>query len=173
MAHPHAASHWFGQAFHALTRLPSHLMLTFEGWRERASFARELDALDAHGELDRTLLESGLSRSDMPRLLNAHPGAARQLPAMMRRIGIDPTRLPITPETREVEWRCMDCRSWRECRDWLAAGDGEGYRAFCPNAAALEQIRDRQELRRAGRDRPVGGGSGILRELDAMRGQIF
>src|SRR5579859_8206644 len=113
MAHPHVVSRWLDQAAHAVTRLPSRLMLTLEDWREHSSLAGELDALAAHGELDRTLTEAGLSSSDVPRLLKGHPGAARQLPEMMRRVGIDPTRLPITPETREIEWRCTDCRSWR------------------------------------------------------------
>jgi hypothetical protein len=174
MAHPRVFSRWLDQAVQALARLPSNFMLTIEDWRERSSLARELDGLAAHGELGRTLIEAGLSPSDVPRLLKGHPGAGRQLPEMMRRVGIDTAILPTTPEIREIEWRCTDCRSWRQCREWLASDDGDhGYRAFCPNATALERVRDRQELRRAGRDRPAGGRSGILRELDAMRGQIY
>ncbi len=161
------SSHWLEQAFHALTRLPSRLMLTLEDWRERSSLAHEFDALAAHGELDRTLIEAGLSPSDVPRLLKGHPGAARQLPAMMRRVGIDSSQLPSTAALREIEWRCTECRSWRRCRAWLAAGGGgQGYRVFCPNAAELEQIRDRSAVARCGQ-------SGVLHELEAMRGQIL
>ena len=177
MAHPRVFSYSLDHALHALTRLPSRLMLTIEDWRERSSLVHELDALAAHGELDRTLLEAGLTPNDVPRLLRGNPGAARQLPEMISRVGIDPTLLPTTPETREIEWRCTDCRSRRRCRDWLASGDADhGYRAFCPNGVALEKIRDRQELRPAERDYPVmpgGEGSGVLYELDAIRGQIF
>jgi hypothetical protein len=173
MAHSHVFSHSLDQALHALARLPSRLMLTIEDWRERSSLMHELDALAAHGELGRTLLEAGLSPNDVPRLLKGNPGAGRQLPEMMRRVGIDPALLPITSETREIEWRCTDCRSWRRCRDWLASSDDEhGYRAFCPNGAALEEIRDRQELRPAERDHPAMLG-GILCELDAIRGQML
>jgi uncharacterized protein DUF6455 len=173
MAHPSVFGHSLDQALHALARLPSRLMLTIDDWRERSLLANELDALAAHGELDRTLLEAGLSPTDVPRLLTGNPRAARQLPAMMRRVGIDPGLLPITPETREVEWRCTDCRSWRRCRDWLAASDADHeYRAFCPNGSALEQIRDRQEQRVAERDHPAIS-LGALQELDAMRGQIL
>jgi uncharacterized protein DUF6455 len=173
MAHPHVLGHSLDLALHALARLPARLMLTIEDWRERSSLANELEALAAHGELDRTLLEAGLSPGDIPRLLKGNSGAARQLPEMMRRVGIDPTRLPITPETRAIEWRCTDCRTWRRCRDWLASSDADhGYLAFCPNGAALEQIRDRHERRPARRDHPAVSG-GVLHELDAIRGQIL
>jgi hypothetical protein len=173
MAGPRVFGHSLDLALHALTRLPSRLLLTIEDWRKRSSLANELDALAAYGELDRTLLEAGLSPHDVPRLLKGHPGAARQLPEMMRRVGIDPTLLPITPKTREIEWRCTDCRSWRRCRDWLDSSDGDHeYLAFCPNGAALDDIRDRQEQGPAQRDRPAMPG-GVLRELDAARGQIF
>lgn len=174
MTHPHAFGHWLDQAVHAFARLPSRLMLTLEDWREKSSLAHEFDALAAHGELYRTLVEAGLSPNDVPRLLNGHPGAARQLPAMMRRVGIDASHLPITPETREIEWRCTECRSWRRCREWLASSENDHrYRKFCPNAAALEQLRDGQALRRAERDHAAPQCGGILRDLDAIRGQML
>jgi hypothetical protein len=173
MARARVFSHSFDQALRAFARLPSRLMLTIEDWRERSSLASELNALAAYGELDRTLLEAGLSPHDVPRLLKGNPGAARQLPEMMRHVGIDPSILPITPETREVEWRCTDCRSWRRCRDWLASSDADrGYREFCPNGSALEQMRDRQEQRPAERDHRAMSAGG-LDELDATRGRIF
>jgi hypothetical protein len=177
MAHPQDFGRWLDHTVHAFAGLPGRLMLRLEDWRERSSLVQEFNALAAQGELDRTLLEAGLSPSDVSRLLNGHPGAGRQLPAMMRRVGIDPTSLPITAETRDIEWRCTDCRSWRRCRDWLdAGGDERGYRAFCPNATALEALRDRQELRREQRHRPeppASGGGGILHELETIRGQAL
>ena len=66
MAHPHVFSHWIDQAVHAFARLPSSLMLRVEDWREQSSLANEFDALMAHGEFYRTLVEAGLSPSDVP-----------------------------------------------------------------------------------------------------------
>jgi hypothetical protein len=174
MVHPHVFSRWLDQTVHAFAQLPSRLMLRAEDWRERSSLAHEFDALMAHGELYRTLFEAGLSPSDVPRLLNGHPGAGRQLPEMMRRMGIDPGRLSITSETRDIEWRCTECRTWRRCRNWLASGeDGEGYRAFCPNAAALEALRDLHLPHRVDQPPLAGSGSGILGELEAIKGQAL
>jgi hypothetical protein len=174
MVHPHGFSRWLDQTVHAFARLPSRLMLRVEDWREQSSLANEFEALIAHGELYRTLVEAGLSPSDVPRLLNGHPGASRQLPEMMRRVGIDPSLLPITSETRDIEWRCTDCRSWRRCRNWLASGeDGHEYRAFCPNAAALESLRELHRPDRVHQVPPADGGSGILCELEAIKGQAL
>ncbi len=143
---PSRARGWVGKAFAATAGLPGRILLAGEGWRERSRLRRELDNLDQKGELDRTLIDSGITRSDVPRLMRAHPRTLEQLAGMMQRLGIDRAALPHTPAVAEalraMEWRCGACADWRKCRAWLAARDApESYRAFCPNAAALDALR--------------------------------
>lgn len=159
-----------------LYRFPAWIRFAVEGWHERHALARDLAKLRLQGELDRTLADNGISGSEVMRLMRAHPGAARQFAEMTERVGVDRRRLPATPAVgatlRDMEWRCGECRSWRRCRDWLGSGlRNDGYRAFCPNADALEELRDRQQ-----RSAPVQGTEpntrpGLLAELQAVAGQ--
>jgi hypothetical protein len=164
MKQPLDRSGWMQRVAVALSRAGSRISTTVQAWRERRVLERELAQLHAHGEYDRVLADNGLSSSDVPRLLHAHPGAARQLADMMSRLGVDRRRLVVTPavagELRDIEWRCGECRSWRQCRAWLDAGEvPERYRSFCPNTAALDRLRDRQRTA-VGKSR-----SGVLAEL--------
>ncbi len=140
---------WTRRAGAALARLPDRLRLTIEGWREHARLRREMEGLRQRGELDRTLVDTGLSSSDMPRLMHAHPHTPQQLAQMMRHVGVDRAKLPHDPQTaaslRAIEWQCGECATWRQCRAWLASGEiAEEYRGFCPNAAALDKLRRAQ-----------------------------
>ena len=126
--------------------LADRVRLAFEGWWRRVRLGRELDMLRQRGELERTLSDSGISPSDVPRLMRAHPGAPQQLDEMMRRLGIDRATLPADPRVieglRAIEWRCGDCADWRRCRAWLASREPAGsHRDFCPNAEALDELR--------------------------------
>ena len=158
---------WLHKAATALARSLDNVLITVEGWREKYALQRELDILRQDGELDRSLKDSGIAPSDLPRLLRAHPGTRRQLAEMMQRLGIDRSALPrtvaIMEELRAIEWRCGECADWRQCRHWLASPDAPGsYRAFCPNAAALDELR---------RDaHPSGEPGGILAQLEAEKG---
>jgi hypothetical protein len=164
-------SHWTRRAGAALTRLTRNLGLTLDAWREHARLKREFAALEARGELDRTLADTGIAPSDVPRLMHTHPGTSRQLGEMMRRLGIDRAKLPRTTpmaeSLREMEWRCGECADWRKCREWLAAGNPpETYRAFCPNAAALDALRCREAS-------DAAPSHGVLAELAATKGECF
>lgn len=148
-------SAWTRRAGASLAQLPDRIRLAVEGWWEHARLAREFDTLRQRGELDRTLADNGISPSDVPRLLRAHPRAAQQLAGMMRRLGINRAALPrdakVVESLRAVEWRCGDCADWRQCRDWLASDEAPGgQHAFCPNAAALDELRC-SEIAAAGR----------------------
>jgi len=144
-----------------------------EGWRERARLRSEFARLAQQGELDRTLADSGIARSDVPRLMHAHPGTPQQLRRMMARLGIDRASLSrskaVADAIREMEWRCGECADWRHCRDWLDAGaPTETYRAFCSNAAALDHLRCREVETSAG-EPPHR--CGLLAELEAVKGE--
>jgi hypothetical protein len=159
---------WTRKAGAALARLPDRIRLTLEGWREHARLSREMAGLRERGEFDRTMTDTGLSASDMPRLLHAHPHTPQQLAQMMRHAGVERAKLPHDPQTaaslRAIEWRCGDCATWRRCHDWLASGETpEEYRAFCPNAAAFDELRRSQAA--ALREQ------GVLGELAATHGE--
>jgi uncharacterized protein YjiS (DUF1127 family) len=157
--------------------LPERLARWFagciEGWRERARLRSEFARLAQQGELDRTLADSGIAPSDVPRLMHAHPGTPQQLRRMMARLGIDRTRFSrskaLADAVREMEWRCGECADWRHCREWLDSGaPAETYRAFCPNATALDHLRCAEVETSAGEP---SHRCGLLAELDAAKGE--
>jgi len=169
---PSSAGGWIRKAFASTTRVPRRILLAIEGWRERSRLRRELDILRQHGELDRTLLDSGIAPSDVSRLMRAHPRTPQQLAEMMRRLGIDRAALPRSPAVAEalraMEWRCGECADWRKCRTWLASGDAPGsYRALCPNAEALDELRCSET---AASGSSLRNPCGILAELEAAKG---
>lgn len=145
---PHAPG-WARKAGAFITELPGRVVLAIDGWRERHRLRRELGDLAERGELDRTLADSGIAPSDVPRLLQAHPHTPEQFALMLRRLGIDRTALSGNTAAlnalRAMEWRCGECDDWRRCRHWLASSHApdtpENYRAFCPNAEALDKLR--------------------------------
>lgn len=156
----------------ALARLPDWIRVTVEGWREHARLRRELDDLHHRGELDRTLVDTGISPSDMPRLMHAHPHASQQLAQMMRLLDINRAELPHDAQTaaslRAIDWQCGDCAAWRRCRAWLALGEAtQEYRGFCPNAAAFDALR-RSQAAAGDRRRSAAG---VLAELAATHGE--
>src|SRR5579863_3324735 len=129
-----------------VAQLVGRIRLMIEGWRERNRLRRELSSLRDRGELERTLSDSGIAPSDVPRLLRAHPHTPEQLAEMMQRLGIERGALPrttgVAEALREMEWRCGACADWQKCRAWLAGSEAPGsYRAFCPNAETLDELR--------------------------------
>jgi hypothetical protein len=168
---------WLDNAVLAVSRLPSCLMLAVEEWRGHFQLECELADLAAHGALDRALADVGLSQSEIPRLLKGHPGAVRRLTEVMRRAGINAADLAHDQALKEIEWRCIECRSWRQCRAWLASNEtGDGYRAFCPNLNAFDEIRRERVSRQSEERRPHSAdtrGGGILNELETLKGQLY
>jgi hypothetical protein len=126
----------------AIGGLCDRVKLALEARRQRAALTRELAGLADLGELDAVLADAGINRSEVPELLRAHPDAAPQLAQMLQRLGIDPDRVAVPPLLRDVERRCIGCRTWRECRAWLARPDDgdRAWTAFCPNAEALAAL---------------------------------
>jgi hypothetical protein len=162
---------WVRATLASLGEGPGRVMLAIEGWRERSRLRREFDYLRRQGDLDRTLLDSGIAPSDVSRLMRAHPRTRQQLTEMMERLGINRAALPRTvavAETlRAVEWQCGECADWRTCRAWLASRDASAtYRAFCPNAEALDALRC-SDATTSGPS--VGQPCGLLAQLEAAK----
>jgi hypothetical protein len=119
--------------------------------RERAALRRDLAALESVGELDRVLADLGLSRDGIPLLMKNHPRSARLLAGMMQRLGIptpqDPwIRARLHPQLTEIRQQCVMCTKTRRCERWQRSGASTGHAAFCPNAAALVQLRLEQRI---------------------------
>jgi hypothetical protein len=167
-----SARGWAREASASIAELAGGVLLTIEGWRERSRLRRELDVLRRRGELDRTLTDCGIAPSDVSRLMRAHPRTRQQLAEMMQRLGIDRAALPrsgaVLETLRAMEWRCGECADWRACRNWLASRAAPGsYRAVCPNAEALDQLRC-SETTASGSS--FGKPRGILAELRIATG---
>jgi uncharacterized protein YjiS (DUF1127 family) len=165
------APDWFRKTRHSLAEKLGSIRLVLEGWREHARLRQELGALEQRGELDRTLTDTGIAPSDVPRLLRAHPHTPEQLSQMMRRIGLDRATLPHSPAVverlRAIEWRCGECTDWRRCHAWLAADEApENYHRFCPNAEAFDELR--HLLAAESREAPARG---VLAELAETHGE--
>jgi hypothetical protein len=115
------------------------------GMRARAQLRRELTALEENGELDAVLADAGLTRAQVGTLIDANPESAELLMAMLERLRIASTTIPLAT-MREMGWTCATCTDKRRCREWLAKGEETEFRAFCPNAALIdyELLRSRQ-----------------------------
>ncbi len=129
-------------------RLRARIATMIADARARASLRQELAHLDANGELDGVLAEIGLSRAGVPVLVKRHPGAYRRLAAMLQRRGLADcrsrnalARSTVRAEMRDIEAQCLFCQATRKCETWLASGQQEGYREFCPNSEAMDRIK--------------------------------
>jgi len=111
--------------------------------RARRVFRAEIDALDRAGTLDGVLGDLEMTRADIETLVQADPGAARRLAAMTARLGLtDALRRRAGPATaREIELVCTRCAATNECEHWLSGDKDGGNEQFCPNAGALEALR--------------------------------
>lgn len=172
MIRPLSRNGWMQSAAATLWRAFDRVSTTLETWRERRELEHEFGHLCTQGEFERTLADSGISSSDVPRLMRAHLDVTRQLEQMMSRLRLDRRGLVMTPaaagELREMEWRCGECQSWRECRAWLRSGLSRESHRFCPNAESIQRLRDRQ-IRGLG-SRPTEARSGVLAELNCGAG---
>lgn len=115
----------------------------FSAWRARQRFRDELQALGAD-ETELILRDCGLTRSDLPAVIERYPDSCDLLPRMMSALGIDRESLRHAhPETlRELELTCLSCPDWRHCKSDLAHGTAaRDYASFCPNAALLQDLR--------------------------------
>jgi uncharacterized protein YjiS (DUF1127 family) len=112
-------------------------------WRRREALERQLRSLD-----DRSMLDIGLLRDQIPDLVRAYPEAPRLLRRMMEHLGVARTLAAKEVHLqRELERNCVVCISRSQCRRWLGSGrPAQAYRSFCPNAAKLDEIRELQAV---------------------------
>lgn len=110
-------------------------------WLARGALREEFEDLEHSGCLDDVLIDLGISRWEVERVIRGYPEAGRLMPAMAKRLGLDVEGLE--PRMRYmVGQHCAVCQSHRRCRQWLATASAEStaYRDFCPNAALFDTI---------------------------------
>ncbi len=121
--------------------LLSRLAVPLRAWRQQARQWDELADLERNGQLGPVLTDIGLPYGQLTLFMRAHPRSAGLRAGMMRWLGLDATRVAAAGETREVEWRCLQCATWRECRDWLATSEAaRPLPSFCPNMDTFDRL---------------------------------
>lgn len=111
--------------------------------RKRSRLRRELAQLAAMGSLDAVLADVGLARSQVESLIAGCDGSGELLDQMIARLGVDVAQLPLDC-LRDMTWTCTTCPSKRQCREWLFSIEETEGRAFCPNAAQLDDALSKQ-----------------------------
>ena len=112
-------------------------------WLETERSRRELASMDAFMRADLGL-QTEIEVAALARNAWRDPGQFRR---MLERVGASGHPfLANRAFRRELERSCALCTATRTCRRWLASGDRDGYRTFCPNAAELSAMAtERQE----------------------------
>jgi hypothetical protein len=109
--------------------------------RSRSALRNEFAHLEQAGELDLVLDDIGLSRAAVPTLVHNHPGAARRLAGMLKRLRIEPSQETQNgAEMRAIQRSCLLCAVSGHCERWLASGSNEDPHQFCPNGSALDEL---------------------------------
>ena len=115
----------------------------FDVGRKRRQLRRELAQLAAMGSLDAVLADVGRVRSKGDALIAGCDGCRDLLDQMLARLGVDAAQLPLD-SLRDMTWSCTTCPNKRQCREWLFSIEETGCRAFCPNAAQLDDALSKQ-----------------------------
>ncbi len=107
----------------------------------RAELRQEFANLEQAGVLDTVLSDMGLSRLEMPTIVENHPGARRRLAGMLRRLGIRTTKaVRGGVEMRAIQQACLLCEAGGRCERWLRGSSHDDPRRFCPNAEAFDDL---------------------------------
>lgn len=109
------------------------------------SHRRHIEELDRRGELDGLLEAIGVTRVQLDAFAVSPLASAELLIGMMAHAGVGDADIhDEAGASGDPELRCRACDNWRQCRRWLQRGaNDDGYRAFCPNAALLDRLRER------------------------------
>jgi hypothetical protein len=95
------------------------------------------------GEVARAAHDLGLSSDELVELARKGPGAADQLPKLLRALGVNASALARQdPSTmRDLQRLCITCGAKRRCEHELEAGTAaKNFRGYCPNAYTLDTL---------------------------------
>ena len=122
-------------------RCKSRLARVIGEVRDRAALRAEFAHLRDTGQLDRVLNDIGVDPSEVSVLIQNHPGSARRMAAMLRRL-----RIEVTPKTlssadmRAIQRTCLLCAASGKCDRWLHSETSEDPSHFCPNSEAFRDL---------------------------------
>ena len=131
-----------GTGFHALLgRCRSRVARAFDEIRHRAVLRAEFAHLRDTGQLDRVLSDIGVDPSQISTLIKNHPGSARRMAAMLRRLGIEPKPEALNSmDMRAIQRTCLLCAASGKCDHWLHSQGSEHPGNFCPNSEAFRDL---------------------------------
>jgi hypothetical protein len=118
------------------------LMHMFGDWLRHRQELGELRQLNT-AEFDRIANDLRLSPADLNELVRHGPGAANELPKLLKALGISQEDLArIEPLVlQDMERVCALCGHKRECDRDLAAGtSAEHYEQYCLNAPTIAEL---------------------------------
>lgn len=122
-------------------RCASRLTRAIGDVRDRAALRAEFARLRESGQLDRVLGDLGVEQSQVPTLIDNHPGSARRMAAMLRRLRIEPTSAGRdSTDMRAIQRTCLLCAASGRCDRWLRSESSEDPSHFCPNAEAFSDL---------------------------------
>ncbi|MBN9600285.1 MAG: hypothetical protein J0G28_11500 [Afipia sp.] len=113
------------------------MMQWYARWRAR----REQRALERRQRAE-LAAEIGLPEDFLARLMSYRERRADELYQMLAALGLDVPDLKLHHAARlRMSVPCSECKTLQRCRLELAAGTARAnYHAFCPNAAALDDL---------------------------------
>jgi hypothetical protein len=124
-----------------LGRCRSRVVRAFDEMRQRAALRAEFAHLRDTGQLDRVLGDIGVEPTQIPTLIKNHPGAARRMTAMLRRLRIEPTPEAVNSvDIRAIQRTCLQCAASGKCDRWLHSQSSEHPSSFCPNSEAFRDL---------------------------------
>jgi len=107
----------------------------------RAELKREFDHLEEAGALDSVLGDAGLSRAEIPTIVENHPGAGKRLAGMLTRLGLrSAAEARHGVEMQDIQRTCLLCRASARCERWLHGSSEDDPRRFCPNVEAFDRL---------------------------------
>ena len=124
-----------------LGRCRSRVARAFDEIRQRAVLRAEFAHLRNSGQLDRVLSDIGVDHSQISTLIKNHPGSARRMVAMLRRLRIEPTSEAVNSvDMRAIQRTCLLCAASGKCDRWLHSEGSEDPSSFCPNSEAFRDL---------------------------------
>lgn len=122
-------------------RCTSRLTRAIGEVRDRATLRAEFARLRQAGQLDRVLSDLGVEASQVSTLIDNHPGSARRMAAMLRRLRIEPTPAGRdSVDMRAIQRTCLLCAASGRCDRWLRSESSQDPSHFCPNADAFGDL---------------------------------
>jgi hypothetical protein len=118
------------------------LIERFSDWIKHRRELNEMRQLD-RSEFDRIAADLEIAPSDLDELVRRGPHAGQELPALLKALGIDETRLERSQPLvlRDMERVCAMCSHKRQCdHDLIEGTSAQRYEDYCPNTSSIAEL---------------------------------